>query len=287
MTSKLGKPKLLSGVRVYLSGPMDFVASRANEKKYGWRTRVGEFLHALGVVVFDPWSKPEVRGLHGYGREGEDTAAIRDKWTFEQTPADAKTRASITGKFWETLHIDLRMVDTADFIVAYCPTNIYSVGTPHEIALCRLERKPVLLVSPPIIFPTEERLKDHLKDDDDGRKMLDEFIAESGVKENPKGIPSLWYMPLLGGESFFDGFGFARYRKLFNWKRVHLDDYEDGYEIKNPLLPYLEKVNQELPKKWDNKFNRFTPNDDWLLWNLKGKGAGAIVEGPAVHPAQK
>ena len=274
------KKNLLSGSRVYLSGPMDFVASRANEKKYSWRTRVDEFLIKLGVVVFNPWSKPDVRGLDNYGREGIDTAEIRDKWTFEQTAVAAKKRATITGKFWETLHIDLRMVDTTDFVVAYCPTNIYSVGTPHEIALCRSERKPVLFVSPPIIFSTLKRLKDHLKGDVNGEKLLDEFIAESGVKENPKGIPSLWYMPLVGGEYFFDGFGFAPYRKQFKWKRIPLDDHEDRYEIRNPLLPYLEKLNSKLPKKWDNKFNRFVRNDDWLLWHFKTRITGTTIEEP-------
>lgn len=282
MKKKLSKPKLLQGTRVYLSGPMDFVASRANEKKYGWRTRVGEFLRALGVIVFDPWSKPEARGLHDYGREGIDTNRFREKWTFEQSAVAAKTRASITGKFWETLHIDLRMVDTSDFIVAYCPTSIYSVGTPHEIALCRSQRKPVLFVSPPVNFPSLTKLKEYLKDNTKGSKILDELVSESGIKENPQGIPSLWYMPLLGGESFFDGFGFALYRKYFKWKRIPLDDYEDHYEIKNPLLPYLEKLNRELPKKWDNKFNRFIPNDDWLLWDLKEKGAGSVIEKPKI-----
>jgi hypothetical protein len=48
------KRRLLDGTRVYLSGPMDFVASRANEAKFGWRKRVGEFLARLGVTVFDP-----------------------------------------------------------------------------------------------------------------------------------------------------------------------------------------------------------------------------------------
>jgi len=53
---------LLQSARVYLSGPMDFVASRAAEKKLGWRNRVSEFLQAMGVAVFDPWFKPGVRG---------------------------------------------------------------------------------------------------------------------------------------------------------------------------------------------------------------------------------
>lgn len=280
MTQKQDKPNLLRGTRVYLSGPMDFVASRANEKKYGWRNRVGEFLRELGVVVFDPWTKPEVRGLHDYGREGEDTTDFRERWTFEQSAQGAKTRASITGKFWETLHIDLRMVDTADFVVAYCPTSIYSVGTPHEIALCRSQRKPVLFVSPPVSFPSMSKLKEHLKNDDKGSKLLEDLIAESGVKENPRGLPSLWYMPLIGGEGFFDGFGFSLYRDYFKWQRIPLDDHEDSYQVTNPLLPFLEKINKALPKKWDNKFNKFIRNDDWLLWDLKEEGEGASVNEP-------
>jgi hypothetical protein len=51
----------LRGARVCLSGPMDFVASRAGERKLGWRNRVGDFLRAKGVIVFHPWFKPEAR----------------------------------------------------------------------------------------------------------------------------------------------------------------------------------------------------------------------------------
>jgi hypothetical protein len=29
------------------------------------------------------------------------------------------------------------------------------------------------------------------------------------IKPNPRAIPSLWYMPLVGSGNFFDGFGFA------------------------------------------------------------------------------
>jgi hypothetical protein len=37
------KKNLLDGSRVYLSGPMDFVASRTDEQKFGCRNRVSEF----------------------------------------------------------------------------------------------------------------------------------------------------------------------------------------------------------------------------------------------------
>ena len=108
MTNEHQEPRqrtLLEGTRVYLSGPMDFVASRREEMKYGWRTRVGAFLRARGCIVFDPWQKPAVRGLQEYGREGLDTARTRKAWTFEDSRAGAKERAKLTDKFWETAEL--------------------------------------------------------------------------------------------------------------------------------------------------------------------------------------
>jgi hypothetical protein len=89
-------------------------------------------------------------------------------WTFENSVTGAQQRAKLTGHYWETLHIDLRMVDTADFVIAYCPANVYSIGTVHEIAMSRLERKPVLFVSPPVEFPAYEALTKHLANDAEG-----------------------------------------------------------------------------------------------------------------------
>ena len=144
---------LLRDARVYLSGPMDFVASRAAEKATGWRTRIGQFLRRLGVIVFDPWEKPEVRAMHEYGREGEGTTDVRAGWTYRGGEEGAAARAHVAESFWPALHIDLRMVDTSDFIICYCPTNVYSVGTPHEVILANEQRKPVLFVSPYVDFP--------------------------------------------------------------------------------------------------------------------------------------
>jgi hypothetical protein len=271
---------LLDGARVYLSGPMDFVASREEEMKNGWRTRVGSFLRDMGCIVFDPWKKPAVRGLQEYGREDVDTANARSSWTFADTKEGAKRRSRLTGKFWETLHIDLRMVDTSDFVIAYCPTNIYSVGTPHEIALCRLQRKPVLFVSPPVTFPALSALTAHLAKDSAGTKLLKDLEHELPVKPNPEGIPSLWYMPLVGGEGFFDGFGFARYRRRFGWTRGVLDDREKVRAPTRPLLPFLKTLSRQLPRKWDVKLKDYVRNDDWLLWDLQPEGAGAEVSGP-------
>jgi hypothetical protein len=234
------------------------------------------------VTVFDPWFKPEIQGVKEYGREDETTAKVRAQWSFEVSESGAKARASCADHFWPALHMDLRMVDTSDFVVAYVPTNVYSVGTPHEIILCRSERKPVLFVSPPIRFPALARLRDHLaeKGDAEGSRMLKDLEEQVPIKENPIGSPSLWYMPLIGGEHFFDGFGFAQYRDLFKWQRVEMDDREDANPPQKPLLPFLERLNLHLPRKWDRHLQKLGPNDDWLLWKLdRGTTTGAQLEG--------
>jgi hypothetical protein len=68
---------------------MDFVASRESELKDGWRVRIGNVLREFGAIVFDPWNKPDVRGLHGYGKETVDSTRAREAWTFEDSPAGA------------------------------------------------------------------------------------------------------------------------------------------------------------------------------------------------------
>ena len=87
-------------------------------------------------------------------------------------------------------------------------------------------------------------------------------------------------MPLIGGEHFFDGFGFAQYRDRFKWQRVEMDDREDAEPPQKPLLPFLESLNRQLPQKWDRHQKKFGPNDDWLLWKLdQGTAAGAQLDG--------
>jgi len=277
------KKGLLQGARVYLSGPMDFVASRATEKQFGWRNRVSEFLQTMGTTVFDPWYKPDVRGLHEYGREDVKSGdRIRKRWTYEGGRKGARERSWCARQFWETLHIDLRMVDTSDFTISYCPTNIYSVGTPHEIIMATLQHKPVLFVSPPIVFPALRELREHLAADPKASELLKRLEMEIPIKENPRGIPSLWYIPLVGGENFFDGFGFAPYRKRFSWKTdIAIDAHEKRFPPRRPLLPFVEKLNHRLPKKWDRKLNKFVDDDDWLLWDfhtqkIRGKHVESI-----------
>jgi len=268
---------LLNGARVYLSGPMDFVASRASEKKSGWRTRVGAFLKKMGVIVFDPWEKPEVRGLHDYGAEGSTSTTPAQDWTYELGPEGADRRAKIGEAFWPALHIDLRMVDTSDFIICYCPTNIYSVGTPNEIILARQEYKPVLFVSPHVYFPELEALRARLKGDKDSADLLDKLVSKVPIKDNPTARPSNWYTSLIPGEYFFDGFGFEPYRQVFGWDEADIDKNETDHKPQKPLLPFLESLHKTLPQKWDAEKQQFVSDTDWLIWDLKPEDGGGNV----------
>jgi hypothetical protein len=277
----LQKPNLLRDARVYLSGPMDFVADRETERKFGWRNRVGEFLRTLGVTVFDPWVKPEIRGVQGYGREDEKDSVARAGWTFDDTKKGAAARAACADAFWPALHTDLRMVDTSDFVVAHCPTNVYSVGTPHEIILARQQRKPVLFVSPPLEFPALAELRRHLDlaGDRIAADLLEDLVKQAPIKDNPAGAPSQWYMPLVGGEQFFDGFGFYLYQQNFSWTDSPLDRAERQRPPKKPLLPFLAKLNDALPRKWDRHKGDYAPNDDWILWDIeKLEHGGAAID---------
>jgi len=265
------KGKILDRARVYLSGPMDFVASREDEKKYGWRTRVCEFLLKRGTTVFDPWNKPEVSGMKHYGKEDEFTTSRRQAWTYDTSIEGRRTRDSLCDEFWPTLHIDLRMTDLADFLIAYCPTNIYSVGTVHEIATARQQHKPVLLVTPRIeIESSANALKAHLEGlgDSQALELLARMNAELPRKSNLDAAPSLWYMAMLEHEDyFFDGFGFDQFRDEMGWhQETDLDHRERTHPPMRPLLPYLDKLDREIPKIFSAPMNAEIENPEWLIF---------------------
>ena len=265
---------ILRNARVYLSGPMDFVASRKEEKELGWRNRVGQFLREkFGTTVYDPWNKPGVEGLGDYGKEDEASTRNRQQWTYAVSRGGDRKRAKVCDQYWPTLHIDLRMTDTSDFLIAYCPTNIYSVGTVHEIVTARLQYKPVLFVTPHVTFPTYDKLKAHLKKkkDKEGLGLLDRLRKEAPLRDNPDAIPSMWYMALIDAHYFFDGFGFAEYRNEFGWGKGALDQHEKRFPPQRPLLPYLEALNAAIPPKYDLERKGYVDNVDWLVFKQSDK----------------
>lgn len=262
------KQSLLEGTSVYLSGPMDFVISRTEERDNGWRSRISDVLESWGVRVFDPWYKPLVRNLGRYGIEDETTTEARESWRFDDDPSAAAVRSSLSGSFWPVMHVDLRMVDLSDFVIACCPTNLYSVGTPHEIVVARQQRKPVLVVSPPVRYPNWGELVSRAASDPALASLVDAVGREVVVRENVTGTPSQWYMTLVGSESFFGGFGWAAHKPQFGrWADNYLDVREEGEDRPiRALLPFLDALRQgKRPQRWDGKLHAFRDNDDWLL----------------------
>ncbi len=268
------KGNILRNSRVYLSGPMDFVASREEEKEFGWRNRVSQFLmEKFDTAIYDPWNKPGVEGLQDYGKEDEFSTRKRQEWTYDESMDGDRKRAELCDEFWPTLHIDLRMTDTSDFLIAYCPTNIYSVGTVHEIATARLQNKPVLFVTPPVTFPTYDKLRERLEKNGDKESLhlLNQLREEAPLRDNPKAIPSMWYMALIDSHYFFDGFGFADYAKEFGWREGALDLHEKEFPPQRPLLSYLEKLNDAIPPKYDLGREVYVDNVDWLVFEQPDK----------------
>jgi hypothetical protein len=264
---------------------MDFLAlPREEEARHGWRARVGQFLRKYHVHVLDPWHKPEIRALHDYGKEDANSTENRDRWTFETSDSASALRAEICHSYWPTVHIDLRMVDKSDFLIAFCPTNTYSVGTVHEIALARQQHKPVLFVSPPIALDSLATLQNHLetRSDGEGLDLLKKLRQEQPMKVNLNGAPSVWYMGLLPGDYFFSNFGFDQFRAEYGWEETALDSLDRQVPLghQRSLLSYLAELDRQIPDRFDPQLGHTVPNDDWLIFEKgrKTKASQPVTE---------
>jgi hypothetical protein len=259
----------LNGARVYLSGPMYFGGSQHSGTDEGWRHRVTDVLQDHGATVFNPWRKPAVRGLGSYGREGEQSQPYRERFDYADTDEGAAGRAHCARKARPMLHVDLRMIDASDLMIAFCPTSVYSVGTVHEIARAREQRKPVLLVTPPTVFPALDQLRTHLGTDSTARALLDELAEQASLRPNPCAVPSSWYMALVDSESFFDGFDFDHVRDQHpEWTDGELDALERRFPPQRPLFQFLDNIaSGRIPDRRDEQGGT-EPNDDWLLFDL-------------------
>jgi len=275
--SNITTKNLLEGTRVYLSGPMDFVGSRVVEKYLGWRAILTPILKTLKITVLDPWNKPKIKGLENYGREG----IISSKSLYEKDFwINPETRAKFELDFWPTVHIDLRMCDLSDFLIAFAPTNIYSVGTVHEIIVARNQLKPTLVISPPIkyeFFPEIVKLPESTK----------QALKFYGLKENPNGLPSQWYGNIVGGNYFFDGFG---------WEDIEFKS-KDFYQKLIPKIIAQLKPNQsqeadlkiwEHVRDWFEKTNLFKNLIGGVLDHIKFEGnEQELLEKEMDNPIEK
>ena len=122
----------LFGSRVYMVGAMDRVPDGGVE----WREKLTPKLHKLGVMVYNPCSKPI---LNPKVLENETTRAninaLRENCMFDKLREDYSSIRTV----------DLRMVDTSDFIIANIDIGVHACGTYEEITTANRQKKPVLI----------------------------------------------------------------------------------------------------------------------------------------------
>lgn len=120
----------LENQRVYLAGAMDRVADRGAT----WRDNITPFLTQMGIVVFNPISKPTDVGL-----EDQDTHTIKtklkEKGRYDELSAMMKMIRSV----------DLRLVDISDFIIVNLDLNVHPCGTLEEIFWANRQKKPIIV----------------------------------------------------------------------------------------------------------------------------------------------
>lgn len=115
----------LKNKKCYLSGPIEYAVDEF------WRANpVHELTYRFGIDVFNPF------------------ADEKQQWTEQIKSArsanDVDALTSIAKQF---VRKDLGMVDRCDFLVAYVPFGVKTVGTVHEIINSNNLKKPTLLVT--------------------------------------------------------------------------------------------------------------------------------------------
>lgn len=116
--------------RVYLAGAMDRVADRGAT----WRDNISPFLQDLGMIVFNPISKPTEVGLEDHDTHNIKTK-LKQNGRYDELTAMMKTIRSV----------DLRLVDISDFMIVNLNLDTHPCGTLEEIFWANRQKKPILI----------------------------------------------------------------------------------------------------------------------------------------------
>lgn len=120
----------LQNQRVYLAGAMDRVADRGAT----WRDNITPFLENLGVVVFNPITKPTSVGM-----EDQQSHIIKTKLK------QSHRYDELTDIMKTIRRVDLRLVDISDFLIVNLNLDIHPCGTYEEIFWANRQKKPIII----------------------------------------------------------------------------------------------------------------------------------------------
>lgn len=116
--------------RCYLAGAMDRVIDRGK----GWRQEITPFLESLGIVVFNPITKPTEVGL-----EDHDTHLVKTKLKQKKRYEELSSMMKVIRS------VDLRLVDISDFLIVNLDLDIHPCGTYEEIFWANRQKKPIIM----------------------------------------------------------------------------------------------------------------------------------------------
>ena len=120
----------LKNQRVYLAGAMDRVADRGAT----WRDNITPFLESLGIIVFNPITKPTDIGL-----EDQATHVLKTKLKSQ------KRYDELTSVMKPIRAVDLRLVDRSDFLVVNLDLDVHPCGTLEELFWANRLKRPILI----------------------------------------------------------------------------------------------------------------------------------------------
>lgn len=121
----------LANMRCYLAGAIE-------KESYGgvqWRTKLKSDLRELNIQWLDPTDKPTTVGI-----ENEDTGRMLKQYRSQGNGVAVKEIMR------PIRHVDLRMIDLSDFIIARLEPDVPTFGTHEEIDRAIYQHKPVLIM---------------------------------------------------------------------------------------------------------------------------------------------
>lgn len=122
----------------YLAGPIDFLDDRGVGFRFELKTKLMEIGLSKNMIL-DPTDKPVTYdGYKDFDTEKEYYYNLRKLGQWDELEKMCQM----------TMHVDLRLVDKSDVIIAVLNPTIPMFGTIHEIVAARQQKKPVLIIDP-------------------------------------------------------------------------------------------------------------------------------------------
>lgn len=164
---------ILNKTKVYLAGNLEFTSDAES-----WRDILTKQLKKeFNITSLDPTKTFLVCQTPETGETHQLIKDLRHKREFDQIKSTIK----------EFIKNDLRAVDLVDFLIVKLEPNNPTWGTPHEIVVASLQKKPILmiiddirtmpiwligLVNMDFVFETKEDMFSYLRRVDKGEEKL-------------------------------------------------------------------------------------------------------------------